>query len=176
MGEFVDQNEILRARKRRDDAGVGEIAGTEHTGRFGSFEPRQPRLELAIQGMIAGDEPRCASADAIGADRRGGGRLERRMMGKVQVIIAGEGQKAAAVALDPWAALAQAIGKRAPQKGAIELFQFAASKIIQGAHWPLAFRDVESPAAPPPRNFRPFLAANGRSGVSAGETERRAAL
>src|ERR1700731_3213110 len=84
--------------------------------------------------MIAGDEARRAGAHAVPLNRGGGRRLEGRMVGEVEIIVAGEGQQAAAVALDPWAVPAKTLGKRAPQTGAIELRQFASSKIIQGPH------------------------------------------
>ena len=47
MREFVDHNQIRRAREHRDDAGIGEVAGTENAGGFGSLEPREPLLQLA---------------------------------------------------------------------------------------------------------------------------------
>src|ERR1700724_2304038 len=63
------------------------------------------------------------------------------MVGKVEIIVAGEGQQAAAVAFNPWAFPAKTLGKRAPQSGAIELLQFANSEIIQGPHRPFASRE-----------------------------------
>ena len=51
-----------RADQRRDDAGIGEIAGAEHAGRLGSLQPRQPRFELGEQRMVAGDQARGAGA------------------------------------------------------------------------------------------------------------------
>src|SRR5208283_1872005 len=152
MREFVDQNQILRARERRDDAAIGEIAGTEHTGGFGPLESCEPRLKLTKQGVIAGDEARSGGAHAILADCGRGGRLECRVMGKVEIIIAGEGKQAAAFARDPWAILAQALGERASQTGTIEFLQFAASKIVQGPHGQLALIDADDSGAIPFRS------------------------
>src|SRR5580700_7671095 len=69
------------------------------------------------------------------------------MVGKVEIIVAGEREQAAAVALDPWAFPAKTLGKRAPQGGAIELLQFANSEIIQGPHAPRALHEAGAGAA-----------------------------
>jgi hypothetical protein len=41
--------------------------------------------------MIAGDEPRSAGADAVPLDGAHGGIFQRRMLGKPQIVVAGEG-------------------------------------------------------------------------------------
>ena len=99
--QFVDQDQIVRPDQRRDDAGIGEIAGAEHAGRLGALEPRQPLFQFGIERMIAGDEPRGAGADAVAL-----GRLDRRrddggMLAEIEIVVAGERQQAAAVALGP---------------------------------------------------------------------------
>ena len=65
MRQLVDQHQVVAADQRRNDAGIGEIAGAEHAGRLGALEPGEPRFELGEQRMIAGHEPRGAGADAI---------------------------------------------------------------------------------------------------------------
>ena len=62
MRQLVDQDQVVAPDQRRGDAGVGEIARAEHAGGFGLLQPRQPRFELGIERMIAGDEPRRAGA------------------------------------------------------------------------------------------------------------------
>src|SRR5262249_45547050 len=81
--------------------------------------------------MVAGDETRSAGAHPILRNRGRGGALERRVMGKVQIVVAGERQEAAAVAFNPWAFPAKTLGKRAPQRGALKLRQFGAGEIVQ---------------------------------------------
>jgi hypothetical protein len=103
--------------------------------------------------VIARDEARSGGAHAILADCGGGGRLECQVVGKVEIIIAGKGKQAAAFARDPWAILAQALGERASQTGAIEFRQFAASKIVQGPHGQLALIDADDSGAIPSRSY-----------------------
>ncbi len=59
-----------RADQRRNDAGIGEIAGAEHAGGLGALEPGEPRFELGVERMVAGDQPRGAGADAVARERR----------------------------------------------------------------------------------------------------------
>src|SRR6516164_4002393 len=56
MGQFVDQNEVVGADQRGNDAEIGEIARAEDTGRLHLLEPGEPRFQFAEQGMIAGHE------------------------------------------------------------------------------------------------------------------------
>ena len=100
MRQLVDQDEIFRSRERWDDAEIGEVAGAEHAGRLGSFDAGEAGFELAKQRIIAGDETRGAAARAVTLDRRDGGGLDGGMMGEAQIVVAGEGEKAAAVADD----------------------------------------------------------------------------
>ena len=65
MRQFVDQHEIVAADQRRNDAGIGEIAGAEHAGRLGALEPGEAPFELAEQRMVAGHQPGGAAADAV---------------------------------------------------------------------------------------------------------------
>ena len=46
MRELVEQHQILAPGKRRQDAGIGEIARAEDAGGLGALEPGEPRLEL----------------------------------------------------------------------------------------------------------------------------------
>ncbi len=80
MGELVDQDQVVAPDQRRNDAGIGEIAGAEHAGGLGALQRGQPRFELGVERMIAGDEARGAGADAIALDRRDGRRLDRRVL------------------------------------------------------------------------------------------------
>ena len=76
MRQLVDQHEVVAADQRRNDAGVGEVAGAEHAGRLGALEPGEAAFELAEQRMIAGHQARGAAADAMALDRLDGGRLD----------------------------------------------------------------------------------------------------
>ena len=71
-----------RPGQRRRNAGIGEIAGAEHASRFRALKPRQPLLQLGVERMVAGDEPRGAGADAVAFDRRDGRRLQLRMLAR----------------------------------------------------------------------------------------------
>ena len=84
MRQLVDQDEIVAAGQRRNDAGVGEIAGAEHAGRLGALEPREPRFELGVQRMVAGDEARGAGADAVSCDRLDRRGLQSRVLGQIR--------------------------------------------------------------------------------------------
>ncbi len=86
----IDQEQVSRPDQRRDDAGIGEIAGAENACVLGALEAREPALQLREQRMVAGDQPRGAGADAIGPDRRNRCRLDLRMMGQVEIVVAGE--------------------------------------------------------------------------------------
>jgi hypothetical protein len=122
------------ARKHRNNAGICKVARSKYAGSFGSLEPRKPGLELAKQRMIAGDETRSARARAIALNCRYGRGFQRGMVGEIEIIVAGKGEKAAAIARHPRSLFAQAIEKAAPQRGALQLLQFMGGKIIQGLH------------------------------------------
>src|SRR5580704_11178643 len=92
--------------------------------------------------MIAGNKPRRAGAHAILQGRGRGGAFQRRMVGEVQIIVARKRQESAALTENPKAILAQALGKRAPQGGALEFRQFESSEVIQGPHQHLTFVGV----------------------------------
>lgn len=64
------------------------------------------------------------------------------MVGKIQIIVARKRQVSAALAENPKAILAQALGKRASQGGALEFRQFDLREIIQGPHQHLALVGV----------------------------------
>ena len=65
MGQFVDQNEIVGADQRGDDAKIGEVARAEDASRLHLLEPGEPRFQFAEQGMIAGHEAGGAGAHTI---------------------------------------------------------------------------------------------------------------
>ena len=72
-------------------------------------------LQLGVERMIAGDEPRGAGADAVALDRGDGRGLQRRMMAQPEIVVAGERQQPPAVALDPEAVAAVGRHQRAAQ-------------------------------------------------------------
>ena len=90
MGQFVNENEITRADKRRDDADIGEIPRTKDAGCRRVLQSREARFELAQQRMIAGHETRSAGAHAIDPQCFNGGGLNHRVMGQIEVIVARE--------------------------------------------------------------------------------------
>src|SRR5262249_53841779 len=74
MRQFINEDQVVSADHGRNDAGICEITGAEHTGRFGALDPREPRFKLVVERMIAGDQARGPRADAISLDgvhRRG---------------------------------------------------------------------------------------------------------
>src|SRR5271154_2497039 len=75
--QFIDEDQIVGADQSRNDAGIGEVARTEHTSGRAALEPRQPRFERRIEWMITGNEARSAGADAVTGRRieRGGDHL-----------------------------------------------------------------------------------------------------
>ena len=101
MGQLVDEDEITRTNHRRDDAEISEIARTEDARRLGALQPREPRFKLAQQGMIAGHEAGGTGADPVNPQCLDGGVLDRRVMGEVEVVIAGERQQPTTLALQP---------------------------------------------------------------------------
>ncbi len=104
-----------------NDAGIGEIAGAEHDRRLGVLDAGEALFELGIERVVAGDEPRGAGAGAVFRQRRGRRGFDRRMLGEIEVVVAGERQQPPAVALDPDAVFAQGLGQRpaqvAPRRG-----------------------------------------------------------
>ncbi len=69
MGERVGEHEIAFARKRRNDAKISEITGTEDERPVRVLEPRKPRLEPGIKRMVARNQARGARAEPIAAKR-----------------------------------------------------------------------------------------------------------
>ena len=133
MREFIDQDEIVRSHQSRDDAGIGEITRTEHTSRRAALEPRQPRFERVVERMIAGDQPRSAGADAVTRGRvdRGGNYVG--MLAEIEIIVAGKGQEAAAIALGPDAGT-RSDHRRAAQLRPVQGFELFAGKFIERTH------------------------------------------
>ena len=133
VGEFVDQEQVVIADQSRDDADIGEIAGAEHAGRLGAFEPRQPGFELVIKRMIAGHQSRGAGADAI-ALRRLDRRLDDRgMPAKIEIIVARKRQQPAAAALGK-DAVARRHHRYAAQPRALQRRKLAAGEFVERAH------------------------------------------
>ncbi len=131
MRQFVDQDEVLAADQRRDDAEIGEIARAEDAGRLGAFPMGQPRFEFAIKRMIAGDQPRGAGADAVDADRLDRRLLDGRMMRQVEIVVAAERQQPAAVAQHPDSGHAGGIDEDAPQRPAVELAELERREFVE---------------------------------------------
>ncbi len=90
MREGVDQDHVLRPRKRRQRAEIGQIAGAQNHGIFACLPGGQPRFQLMKQRMRAGDQPRCPGTCSP-APRRLGRRLpQARISGQTEIVIAGE--------------------------------------------------------------------------------------
>ena len=134
MRQLIDQDQVAAADQRRGDAGVGEIARAEHAGGLGALEPRQPLLQLGVERMIAGDEPRGAGADAVALDRRDGGGLQRRMLAQAEIIVAGERQQPPAVALDPEIAEPAGRHERAAQVRLLQRRKLLPCEFIERGH------------------------------------------
>lgn len=134
MRERVNQYQIPGAHEHGDDAAIGEIAGTENASGLRPLECGEPLFELTIERMITGHKARCPGASAISLDRGEGGLLDGWMAGKVQIIIAGEGEQAAAGSPHKWRGFAGTLGEGAPQMLAFKLNQFPAGEIVQGLH------------------------------------------
>ncbi len=98
MRQLIDQYEIMLVDQRGDDAGVGEVTGTEHTGCLRPLEASEAGLQFRKQGMIAGDQPRGAAADAVAIDRLAGGALDRGVVGQIEVVVAAKRDEVATVA------------------------------------------------------------------------------
>src|SRR6516164_2096853 len=101
MRKLIDYDQVVRTDQGWDDAGIGEITGTEHAGRFGTLEPRQPCFEFGIERMIPGHQPGGAGADTVPFHRVDGGGNHVRMLAEIEVVVTRERQQAAAVALSP---------------------------------------------------------------------------
>ena len=131
MGQFVDDDEIARADQCRDDAGIGKVAGTEHTCRLGALDAGEAAFELRIERMIAGHEARSARADAVARERRDRGLLDGRMVAEVEVVVAAERQQPPPVAHDPKAVETRGLGELAAQARALERIQFLCRKVVK---------------------------------------------
>ena len=137
MGELVHQHEIIGTDQGRDDADIGQIAGAEHAGGFGLLQPREPALERGEQRMIAGDQPRGAAADPVALQRIDPAALMARVLGQVEIIVAGERKQAAAVAQRPNSVQTGGIDQPAAKTGALELGQLGGGEFVQRTHDPL---------------------------------------
>jgi hypothetical protein len=129
--QLIDQDEIVVAGKRRDDADIGEIARAEHASRFRLLETSEPAFKICIERMVAGHEPRGAGADAIKPQRLDGGFLDRRMMRQVEIVVAGKRQQATAVAQHPDSGHPRRIGQRTAKRPAIELAELPGREFIE---------------------------------------------
>src|SRR5580658_9815658 len=126
VGEFVDQDQIVRADQGWNNAGIGKIPRSEHASRLGAFKPRQSIFQLGIERMIAGHEPRRAGADAVMRGGRDGGGDHLGMLTEIEIIVARERQQTAAIALSPDA------GTRRDHRRAAELRPFQRSELLAG--------------------------------------------
>ncbi len=133
VGQLVDQDQILRSSQRRDDAEIGEIAGAKDAGRLGSLDGGEAGFELAEERMVAGDEARGAGARAIAFDGGDGGGLDGRMMGEAEIVVAGEGDEAAAVADDMEAVGPVGRLQRAAQMRGLKLGEFCGGEGVEGS-------------------------------------------
>ena len=133
VGQLIDQDQIVAAGQRRDDADIGEIAGAENACGFGSFQPRQPALQLFVERVIAGDEARGAGADAVVLRRLDRRFDDRGMAAKIEVIVAREREQTAAAALGK-NAVACRHHRRAAQPRALQRRKLAAGEFIERAH------------------------------------------
>jgi hypothetical protein len=134
MRELVDQYEIAAADQRRNDPGVGEIAGTEHAGVGCSFEAREPRLQRLVERMVPGDEARGPGADAILRDGIAGGILERGMGGEPEIVVARERYETPAATLDD-DITARGGHQRATQVLSFEAGKLGGGEVVEGGHF-----------------------------------------
>ena len=100
MRELVDQEEVFFARQGWNDAEIGQITGAEHAGALGSLEPGEAVFQLGIERVIAGDEPRGPGADPVARERLARRRNDRRVLGEIEIVVAGKGDQLPAVAFD----------------------------------------------------------------------------
>ena len=91
-------------------------------------------LELGIERVVAGDEPRGAGTDAVALDRRNRGGLQVRMVGQSEIVVAGERKQPPAVAFDPEAVAAAGRHEAPPQMRLIEAVELAAREFVEGSH------------------------------------------
>src|SRR5258708_39919535 len=87
MGQLVDQNEVVGAYQRGDDAEIREIAGAKDARSLRPLEPGKPRFEFAEQRMMAGHEAEGACTPTMGAQRLDGRLLDGWVMGPREVIV-----------------------------------------------------------------------------------------
>src|SRR6185437_14231502 len=66
--------------------------------------------------------------------RRGGSGLHRRMLRQVEIVVAREGEQAAAATLDPDSVLAQGLGQRPAQVLPVERIQFCLREGVERVH------------------------------------------
>ena len=132
--EFVDQDQVAGPGERRDDPGIGEIARAEDAGCVRALQPREPRLQLGIKRMAAGDEPRGAGARAVAFRRRGCRALHRGMLAEIEIIVAAEGQECAAVADDMHAVARVGLDDAAAQVATLALGELVAGEKVEGPH------------------------------------------
>ena len=133
MRQFIGQDQVAGSRECRNNAGIGEITGAEHTSRVGRLQPRQPRFQFSMERVIAGHQSRCAGAGTV-TFRRVDRRLDdRRVPAKIEIIVAGKGNQAAAGALDI-DAVTRRDDRRAAQAHIVQCRKLAGRKVIERAH------------------------------------------
>ena len=101
----------------------------------------EPRLQLGIQRVVAGDQARGARAGAVCLDRRLRRLLDGRMLGEIEIVVAGKRQQALAVALDPDAVLAHGFGQRPAQMAALQIVEFGLRELIERGHGGLNYHN-----------------------------------
>ena len=131
MGQFIDDDEIAAADQRRDDAGIGEVAGAKHASRLRILHPREAALKLGQQRMVTADQPGGARADAVAGERRDRGLLDGRMVGQVEVVVAAKRQQRTPIAQHPKSVEAGGFDRDAVQARALELAEFLRREFLQ---------------------------------------------
>src|SRR5262245_40992942 len=101
MRELIEQDQVALASQRRNDSGIGEIAGAEDASSFASFEAREFFLECPVERVAAGDEPGRARAGAIMLGRLRGRLPHCRMLAEIEIVVAAEREQRAAIADHP---------------------------------------------------------------------------
>jgi hypothetical protein len=134
VGQFVDQHEVALAGEGGDQAGIGQVARAEHHAGLRALQPRQPRLEFGQQRVVAGHQPRGAGARAVRVDGGLGGGLDRRVVRQAQIVVAGERQQLAAVALDHGAGGALGGLEAAQQAGGLQALDLVGGVGVETVH------------------------------------------
>ena len=129
--QFIHQHQPVAPDQHRNDAGIGEIAGAEHDRGLCLLDAGEARFQLRVERVVAGDQARGARAGAIFFDCRDGGLLDGRVLGQVEIVVAGKRQQPLAVALDPDAVLAHGLGQRAAQMAALQIVELFLRELIE---------------------------------------------